>query len=95
MISGRRFWGGPALVLLSPPAELRRDVAQHAVQEVGVVVHTELVRNRQKKCVGGRDRLVLGEIGDQLVRFAGIGLPESGSASVELTDLRCTVSLPR
>jgi len=48
MTSGCRSRRGPALVPLLPPAELRRDVAQHAVQEVGVVVDTELVRNRQK-----------------------------------------------
>ena len=78
----------------SPPAEFGGNVAQHAVQEVRVVVDTELVRNRQKQRVCRCDRLVLGEIDDQPVRLPGVGLAESGNASVEVADLVPAAGLP-
>ena len=44
----------------SAPAEVGRQVPQHAVEQVRVVVDAELVRDREQQRVGRRDRLVLG-----------------------------------
>src|SRR3954466_1226716 len=69
------------------PAELRREVGQHALDDVGVVLHAPLVGHGQQRGRGGGDRHVLGQSGDQLVRLARVGLPEAGVAAVEVADL--------
>jgi hypothetical protein len=46
----------------SAPAELRRDVAQERIEDVGAVVDTELIGDRQQQRVGGGDRLILGQL---------------------------------
>src|SRR3954447_16020472 len=71
----------------SAPAQLRREVGQHALDDVGVVVDAQLVRHGEQQGVGGRDGLVLGQLGGELVRLAGVGLPEAGVAAVEVPDL--------
>src|SRR4051794_25880283 len=82
--SGRR--------LASAPAELRRDVPDDAFQQVRVVVDAELVRDRQQQCVRSGDRLVPGEILDELVDLPGVRLAESGCAAIDEPDL---VGTPR
>src|SRR5918993_992008 len=69
------------------PAKLRREVAQHTLENVRVVVHTNLVRNREKQCVRGRDRFVLGKFLDELVRLPGVRLAESSESAVQIPDL--------
>ena len=71
----------------SAPAQLRRDVPDDAVQQVRVVVDAELVRDRQQQRVRGGDRLVLGELLDELVGLPGIRLAEPGRAAVDEADL--------
>ena len=56
------------IVARSAPAKLRRDVAQDRIEDVGAVVHTELIGDSQQQCVGGGDRLVLGQL---LYEFSG------------------------
>src|SRR5207253_1583294 len=77
----------PAEAPGSAPAELRRDVPQDAVEDVRVVVDAELVRHGEQQGVRGRHGLVLGQLLDQLVRLAGVGLPEAGDAPVDVADL--------
>ncbi len=43
----------------SVPAKLRSDVAQHRIEDVGAVVHTELIGDSQQQSVGGGDGLVV------------------------------------
>src|SRR5450631_109651 len=71
----------------STPAELRRDVAHERIEDVRAVVDTELVGDRQQQGVRGGDRLVLGELLDQLLRFPGVRLAEACLAAVEEADL--------
>src|SRR6185295_17282199 len=77
----------------SAPAKVRREVPKHTVDQVRVVVDAELVRNGEEQCVRGRDRLVPGEILDELVRLPGVGLAEPRSAAVQISDLVLTVGL--
>ena len=71
----------------SAPAQLRRDVPDDAVQQVRVVVDAELVRDRQQQRVRGGDRLVPGELLDELVGLPGVRLAESGQPAVDEADL--------
>ena len=60
------------------PAKLRREVAQHTLDDVRVVVDAELIRDGQKQRVGGRDRLVVGKFLNEPVRLPGVRLAEPG-----------------
>ena len=60
-------------------------MSDHALDEVGVVVDAELVGDRQQHGVGGRDRLVLGQL---LHEHGGPGLLiDGGERPVTLGDL--------
>src|SRR5690349_7980180 len=59
-----------------PPAELRRDVLQDALHGVGVVLHAELVWDREQQRVGRLDRRVLGELLDEDVGLRSVGPAE-------------------
>ena len=47
-----------------------------ALDDVGVVVDAELVRDGEQQGVGRGDRLVLGQLLDQLVGLGGVRPPE-------------------
>src|SRR4051812_12600622 len=55
-----------------PPAELRRDEPEDALDRVGVVLDAELVRDRQEQRVGGLDRRVSRELADEDVGLRGV-----------------------
>src|SRR5262245_10776731 len=55
-----------------PPAELGSDVVEDALDDVGVVVHAELVGDGEQQRVGRSDRLVLGELLHELLRVGGV-----------------------
>src|SRR5664279_4517829 len=77
----------------SAPAKLRCDVPEDAVQQVRVVVDAELVRDGQQQCVRGGDRLVAGELLDELLGLPCVRLAESGCAAVDVPDLVLTARL--
>src|SRR6478735_10667057 len=77
----------------SAPAEFWRDSAQHAVDQVRVVVGAELIGNGQQQCVGSSDRLVLGKLLYQAFRLTCIRFAESGLATIELTNLIAAAGL--
>ena len=54
---------------------------------MGTVVDTELVGDRQQQGVRSGDRLVLGQLLDELVGLRGVGLAEAGLAAVDESDL--------
>ena len=62
-------------------------MAQHAVDEMGVVVDAELVGNGQQQRVCGRNCFVIAEFLDELIRLTGIGLAESSQPTIQVTDL--------
>ena len=84
--SAGRPRGAPKIPALTPP-EIGCEVPEHALDEVGVVVDPELVRDGEQQGVRGRDSLVLGEVLDQLVGLAGVRLAEPGDSAVEVADL--------
>ena len=71
----------------SAPAKLRRDVAQYRVEDVGAVVDTELIRDRQQQSVGGGNRLILGQLLDELLGLPGVCLAEARLAAINEPDL--------
>jgi hypothetical protein len=72
----------------SAPAEFRSDVLEDAFKQVGVVVHTQLVRDREQQRVGHLDSLVAREFFDQHVRFSGVRAAEDGPrVRVDVADL--------
>src|SRR5664280_667936 len=70
----------------SAPAETRSDVCEDRLEDVGVVVDAELVGDRQQHGVGGRDRLVAGQLLDQLVGLGRVRAPEHGPEVVDDAD---------
>ena len=70
----------------SAPAETRSDVSEDRLEDVGVVLDAELVRDRQQHGVGGRDRLVAGQLLDQLVWLGRVRAPEHGPEVVDDAD---------
>ena len=71
----------------SAPAKLRRYVAQDRIEDVGAVVDTELVGDRQQQSIGGGDRLILGQLLDERLGFPGVGLAKACLAAVDEPDL--------
>src|SRR5437899_1991623 len=72
----------------SAPAEFRSDVLEDAFEHVGVVVHTQLVRDREEQRIGRLDRLVAREFFGQHVGFCGIRAAEDGPrVRVDVADL--------
>src|SRR5216684_1113131 len=72
----------------SAPAEVRSDVLEDAFEHVGVVVHTQLVRDREEQRIGRLDRLVAREFFDQHVGFRGVRAAEDGPrVRVDVADL--------
>ena len=71
----------------SAPAELRRDVGQERLEDVGAVVDTELVGDGEQQGVGGGDGLIGGQLPDELIWLTGVGLAEAGFAAIKETDL--------
>src|SRR5574337_1056404 len=72
----------------SAPAELRGDVAQDALDDVGVVVDAELVGDRQEQRVGGGDGRVGRQLPDESIRLRGVGPAEDGPRRlVDVADL--------
>src|SRR5260370_20809188 len=72
----------------SAPAEFRSDVLEDAFEHVGVVVHTQLVRDREEQRVGCLDGLVAREFFHQYVGFRGVRPPEDGPrVRVDVADL--------
>jgi len=45
---------------MGPSVVIWRDVAQHRTEDVGAVIHTELIGDGQQQGVGGGDRLIVG-----------------------------------
>src|SRR6188472_122982 len=60
----------------SAPAEGRRDVLHDALDDVRVVLDAELARHGEQERVGGGNRFVLGELGDEHVRLCGVRATE-------------------
>ena len=72
----------------SAPAEFRSDVLEDAFEHVGVVVHTQLVRDREEQRIGRLDSLVAREFFDQQVGFRGVRAAEDGPrVRVDVADL--------
>ena len=63
----------------SAPAESRRDVAQHRLDQPGVVLDAELVRHGEQERVGGGDCFVTGELLDEHVRLGRVAASEDRS----------------
>ena len=63
----------------SAPAEFRSDVPEDAVEHVGVVVHIQLVRDREEHGIGHPESLIGRESFDQHVGFSGVGAAEDGA----------------
>jgi hypothetical protein len=71
-----------------PPAELRRDVPQDALDGVGVVVDAELVRNGEQDRVGRGDGRVRRQLPDENLGLGGVGAAEDRSrVLVDVADL--------
>src|SRR5262245_7947865 len=64
--------------LRSAPAEFWSDVLEDVFERVGVVVHTQLVRDREQQRIGHLDRLVARQFFDQHVGFRGVRTAEDG-----------------
>src|SRR5436190_537312 len=78
-----RCWGAR-----SAPAEFRSDVLEDAFEHVGVVIHTQLVRDREEQRIGRLDGLVAREFSDQHVGFGGVRTAEDGPrVRVDVADL--------
>src|ERR1700704_6381048 len=72
----------------SAPAEFRSDVLEDAFEHVGVVVHTQLVRDREQQRIGRLDSLIAREFFDQHVGFCGVRAAEDGPrVRVDVADL--------
>src|SRR5258706_13114357 len=72
----------------SARAEFRSDVLEDAFEHVGVVVHTQLVRDREEQRIGRLDSLVTREFFDQHVWFRGVRAAEDGPrVRVDVADL--------
>src|SRR5258706_20710 len=72
----------------SAPAECRSDVLEDAFEHVGVVVHAQLIRDREEQRIGRRDGLVAGERLDEDVGLRGVRAAEDGpSVGVDVADL--------
>src|SRR5687768_11135097 len=72
----------------SAPAEFRSDVLEDAFEQVGVVVHTQLVRDREEQRIGHPDSLVAREFFDQYVGFGGVRTAENGPrVCIDVADL--------
>src|SRR5690606_31030512 len=61
------------------PAKARCDVLENALDDVGVVVDTQLVGDGQQQRIGFGDRLVPPQLLDQLVGFGRIAAAEDGA----------------
>src|SRR5262245_35018392 len=59
-------------VARSAPAEFRSDEFEDALDRVCVVVHTQLVRDREEQGISRRDGLVAGELLNQRVGLPGV-----------------------
>src|SRR5262245_3156461 len=72
----------------SAPTEFRRDVFENALERMCVVVHAQLVRNREEQRIGRRDGLVARELYDQHVGFCGVrAAADRPRVGVDITDL--------
>ena len=71
----------------SAPTQGRGDVGQDRLDDMGIIVDAELVRNRQQQRVGFGDRLVGAELLDQPVGLVGIAAAEDGAHIVDHPDL--------
>ena len=69
-------------------------MGEDALDDVGVVVDAQLVGHGEQQRVSGGDRLVLGELGYQLVRLTRVGPAEPGGAAVQPADLIRAVPIP-
>ena len=54
---------------------------------MGAVVHTELIGDSQQQSVGGGDRLILGQLLDELLGLPGVSLAEARLAAIDEPDL--------
>src|SRR5882672_5124324 len=72
----------------SAPAEFRGDVLEDAFEHVGVVVHTQLVRDREEQRIGDLDSLVAREFLHQHLGFRGVRATKDGPrVRVDVADL--------
>src|SRR5262245_3539074 len=72
----------------SAPAEFRSDVLEDAFEHVGVVIHTQLVRDREEQRIGRPDRLVAREFLDQHIGFRDVRAAEDGPrVGIDVADL--------
>src|SRR6266550_3925251 len=72
----------------SAPAEFRSDVLEDAFQHVGVVVHTQLVRDRKQQRISRLDSLFAREFFHQHVGLRGVRAAEDGPrVRVDVPDL--------
>src|SRR5690606_33565836 len=71
----------------SAPAEFRGDIFEDRLDDMGVIVHAELVRHGQKQGVGFGNRLVAGKLPDEFIRLGGVGPAEDGTCpGVDIAD---------
>src|SRR3954462_13850482 len=66
----------------SAPAKARGDMFKNRLDDVGVVVDTELVGDGQEQCVGLCDGFVFRQLLDELVRHVGVAAAKDGARVV-------------
>src|SRR5262245_54929179 len=72
----------------SAPAQLGSDVLENALENVGVVVHAELIGDREEQRIRGHDRFVMGELFDERVGLTRVRAAEDGTrVGVDVADL--------
>src|SRR6185503_12864649 len=78
----------------SAPAQLGSDILENALEHVGVVVHAELIGDREEQRIRCHDRLVTGELFDERVGLTRVRAAEDGTrVGVDVADLILVVGV--
>src|SRR6185503_14642134 len=78
----------------SAPAQLGSDILENALEHVGVVVHAELIGDREQQRIRCHDRLVTGELFDERVGLTRVRAAEDGTGvGVGVADLILVVGV--
>ena len=62
-------------------------MGQNCLQNMHVVGNTQLVRDRQQKCIGFGDRVVFSELFNEHVRLGGIATAKNCTRIINVADL--------
>src|SRR6185503_17631145 len=78
----------------SAPAQLGSDILEDALEHVGVVVHAELIGDREEQRIRCHDGLVTGELFDERVGLTRVRAAEDGTrVGVDVADLILVVGV--